>query len=167
MNQKNDLSFIVSHILELTLLLHVLFRMEKTTAHENKTNVIRYFILKWLIKKSPRNLTEISVSLVIKKNTLSELLDRMLKDGLIQRQFDLRDRRKILLSITGTGRSAVRGFEELFTQNIERFMKKLAPVDRREFLLAAATMIRISEHVEICNKKESPRQSHSDTGESK
>lgn len=163
MNQKNDLSFIVSHILELTVLLHVLFRMEKTTAHENKTNVIRYFILKWLITKSPRNLTEISVSLVIKKNTLSELLDRMVKDGLIRRQFDLRDRRKILLSITGTGRRAVRGFEELFTQNIERFMKKLAPAERREFLLAAATMIRISE---ICNKKESPQQSRGETGES-
>lgn len=166
MNQKNDLSFIVSHILELTVLLHVLFRMEKTTAHENKTNVIRYYILKWLIKKSPRNLTEISVSLVIKKNTLSELLDRMVKDGLIQRQFDLGDRRKILLSITDTGRSAVRGFEDVFTKNIERFMEKLAVGERRAFLTAAATMIRISKHVEICNEKESPRQSRHDTGES-
>jgi DNA-binding MarR family transcriptional regulator len=166
MNQKNDLSFIVSHILELTVLLHVLFRMEKTTAHENKTNVIRYYILKWLIKKSPRNLTEISVSLVIKKNTLSELLDRMVKDGLIQRQFDLGDRRKILLSITDTGRSAVQGFEDVFTKNIERFMEKLAIGERRAFLTAAATMIRISKHVEICHKKESLRQSRRDTGES-
>jgi DNA-binding MarR family transcriptional regulator len=166
MNQRNDLSFIVSHLLELTTLLHVLFRMDKTTVHENKTNVIRYYILKWLIKKSPRNLTEISISLVMKKNTLSELLDRMVKDGLIQRQFDLRDRRKTLLSITDTGRRAVRGFENVFTKNIERFMGKLAIGERREFLTAAATMIRISGRVEICHKKESPLPSHRDTGES-
>jgi DNA-binding MarR family transcriptional regulator len=118
MNKKNDLSFIVSHLLELTSLLHVLFRMDETSALENKTNVIRYYILKWLMLKSPRNLTEISISLLMKKSTLSELLDRMVKDGLIQRQFDLGDRRKILLSITDAGRSAVRGFEELFTKNI-------------------------------------------------
>jgi DNA-binding MarR family transcriptional regulator len=103
---------------------------------------------------------------VIKKNTLSELLDRMVKDGLIQRQFDLGDRRKILLSITDTGRSAVRGFEDVFTKNIERFMEKLAVGERRAFLTAAATMIRISKHVEICNEKESPRQSRHDKGES-
>lgn len=166
MNQRNDLSFIVSHLLELTTLLHVLFRMDKTTVHENKTNVIRYYILKWLIKKSPRNLTEISISLVMKKNTLSELLDRMVKDGLIRRQFDLRDRRKTLLSITDTGRSAVQGFENVFAKNIERFMEKLAIGERRVFLTAAATMIRISGRVEACHKKESPRQSRRDTGES-
>ena len=144
MNKKPGMPFVVSHLMELTGLFHGLFRGGLGKRRENKTNMIRYYILKCLSQRGSVTLTTISGVLRLKKNTLSELFDRMVKDGLISRAADADDRRKTILSLRAKGDAAIAEFENFFQQNLDQFLIRLSTGERREFLGSLETIIRIS-----------------------
>jgi len=129
----------------LTGFFHGIFRMGPTLPTEVRTNVVRHRILKCLEKSGPHNLTEVSATLDVKKNTLSELMDRMVRDGLVARELSPADRRVVRLRITPAGRSAIRGFEKSMMDNIGQFLKGLDAEDRRDVVAAMESMTRILE----------------------
>lgn len=101
MNYKERLTRVSSHIMTLTGFFHGVIRMDTTMPAETRTNLVRYHILKCLERRGPHHLTEISATLAVKKNTLSELLDRMVRDDLVDRAFAPDDRRKTILGKIG------------------------------------------------------------------
>jgi len=130
----------------LTGFFHGVIRLEPFVAkhrHEAKTYVVRYHILKCLEYKDVRHPTDISVALSVKKNTLSELLDRMVRDGLVRREVDPDDRRMITLRITPAGRLAARAFEKTLMANLRTFLMTLAEADRRDLVQAIEALVRI------------------------
>jgi DNA-binding MarR family transcriptional regulator len=143
MNYMGRLSRVSPHVMTLTGFFQGVIRRKPGTAADSRTNVVRYHILKCLERPGAHHLTEISNSLSVKKNTLSELLDRMVKDDLVERTFASDDRRKILLAITPKGRAAMKGFEKALMGNIEHFLEKLDEKDRRDVVEAIEVLIRI------------------------
>jgi DNA-binding MarR family transcriptional regulator len=145
MNYIDRLSRVSSHVMTLTGFFHGVIRMGPvaTPPAEAKPYVVRYHILKCLERREAHHLTEVSAILNVKKNTLSELLDRMARDGLVLREYDPDDRRKIILCITPAGKSAIKAFEKTLMANIGQFLETLEEEDRRDLVQAIESLIRI------------------------
>jgi DNA-binding MarR family transcriptional regulator len=148
MNYMARLSRVSSHMMTLTGFFHGIFRMGPALPTEVRTNVVRHRILKCLERRGPHNLTEVSAVLGVKKNTLSELLDRMVRDGLVAREFSPEDRRVVRLRMTPAGRSAIKGFERSLMDNIGQFLEGLGGEDRRDLVTAMESLTRILERHE-------------------
>ncbi len=147
MNYMDRLSRVSSHVMTLTGFFHGVIRLEgpfrPPAPPEARTNVVRYHILKCLERPGPHHLTEISATLNIKKNTTSELLDRMVRDKLVSRKYPSDDRRMVLLSLTPKGRASIKEFEKSLMANIENFLGTLSGPDRRDLVLAIESLVRI------------------------
>jgi DNA-binding MarR family transcriptional regulator len=129
----------------LTGFFHGIPSMGRPLPTEVRTNVVRHRILKCLERRGPHNLTEVSATLGVKKNTLSELLDRMVRDGLVAREFSPDDRRVVRLRMTPAGKSAIKEFERSLMDNIGQYLKGLDAEDRRDLVTAMESLVRILE----------------------
>jgi DNA-binding MarR family transcriptional regulator len=142
MNYIERLARISPHLMVLTGFFHGVVRSVPGAGADVRTNVVRYHILKCLGRKGPHHPTEISGLLQVKKNTLSELLDRMVRDGLVKREFASDDRRKILLGLTAKGRAAVKDYETALVDHIVEFLNGFSGDDRRKLVGSLELLIR-------------------------
>jgi DNA-binding MarR family transcriptional regulator len=142
MNYLTRLSGFSSQVMTLTGFFHGVLRVGQA-GEATKANVVRYHILKCLDRRGPHHLTEISSFLNIKKNTLSELLDRMVRDGLVRRSFPPDDRRVTRLRITPAGRTSIRAFEKGLMARLGRFLEGLDHDDREDLVVAIESLARI------------------------
>lgn len=145
MNYMVRLSRVSSHLMTLTGFFHGIPRIRRPLPTEVRTNVVRHRILKCLERRGPHNLTEVSAALGVKKNTLSELLGRMVRDGLVAREFSPDDRRVVRLRITPAGKSAIKAFERSLMDDIGQYLKGLDAEDRRDLVAAMESLVRILE----------------------
>jgi DNA-binding MarR family transcriptional regulator len=134
------LAGVSSHLMTLTGFFHGVLRVKTQLPG---TYVVRFHILKSLAPPGPHHLTEVSGALNIKKNTLSELLDRMVRDGLVRRAVSPKDRRMTILRLTPRGRAAIREFEKGLLERMERFLDGLGEEDRRDLVRAIESLVRI------------------------
>jgi DNA-binding MarR family transcriptional regulator len=128
------------HLMTLTGFFHGVLRVKSRLPG---TYVVRYHILKSLEPPRAHHLTEVAGVLNIKKNTLSELIDRMVRDGLVRRAVSPRDRRVTVLRLTPGGRAAIREFEKGLMERMERFLDDLGEEDRRDLVRAIESLARI------------------------
>ena len=125
MNKNDRLPFIAAHLNELGLLFHNLLAGGAFLGPDKRTNIARYKILKSLDMHGAHCLTDISHCAHYKKNTLSELLDRMVSGGLVLRRSNDRDRRKTDLSVTAAGRATIKNFEKAFVRVMNDYLVTL------------------------------------------
>jgi len=151
MNHLGRLAGFSSQLMTLTGFFHGVLRLDQMRASAGrtgpgaKTNVVRYHILKCLERRKICHAAEVSGVLNIKKNTLSELLDRMVRDGQVRRSFATDDRRVTLLRITPQGRTSIRDFENGLMDKLEHYLEGLAKDDREDLVRAIESLARILE----------------------
>ncbi|MDA8335542.1 MAG: MarR family transcriptional regulator [Peptococcaceae bacterium] len=68
----------------------------------------RYRILRYLHSREEVNMSRMQAHLLVSGPTLTELVDGLVQDGLVQRVRDRGDRRMVFLRLTGTGREVYR-----------------------------------------------------------
>jgi DNA-binding MarR family transcriptional regulator len=68
----------------------------------------RYRILRYLQSRSEVNMSEMQDSLLVSGPTLTELVDGLVRSGLVMRMRDERDRRMVYLRLTDEGRETYR-----------------------------------------------------------
>jgi DNA-binding MarR family transcriptional regulator len=68
----------------------------------------RYRILRYLQSRSEVNMSEMQDSLLVSGSTLTELVDGLVRSGLVMRMRDERDRRMVYLRLTDEGRETYR-----------------------------------------------------------
>jgi DNA-binding MarR family transcriptional regulator len=144
MNKKARLPFIAANLNELGSLFHNLLGGGAFLGPDKRTNIARYKILKSLDAPGAHCLTGISHGVHYKKNTLSELLDRMVGDGLVLRRSNERDRRKTDLAITPAGRAAIKSFEQKFVRIMNGYLSTLPIALRESFLDSLGSLVEIS-----------------------
>jgi DNA-binding MarR family transcriptional regulator len=147
MNKKDGLLFVAAHLSELGSLFHDLLgggAFLGSDRRDQRTNIARYQILKSLDINGAHCLTDISHCAHYKKNTLSELLDRMVGGGLVLRRSNDRDRRKTDLAITAAGRATIRKFEQDFVRVMNDYLVTLPAPLRESFLNSLRTLVEIS-----------------------
>jgi DNA-binding MarR family transcriptional regulator len=74
-------------------------------------------------------MTELSQILSVTLPTMTAMIDRLIQSGLVNRERDERDRRVVLVSLTGEGKKIIRNLMDVRKQEIE---KVLAMLDLRE-----------------------------------
>jgi len=129
MNKTIEEIIHLEYLVDFSSFVHRLFRI---AGGHSKTTIVRYYLLKLLEQKGKQNVTELSELLLLKKNALSQLLDRMYKDGLIDRCTDSEDRRKLNLSISPKGTEIVKEFEESFSLNLRKYSMNIPVSDQKE-----------------------------------
>lgn len=144
MNNKDRLTFIVAHLIELSSLFHDLLSGGTFLGPNKRTSIARYKILKSLDISESQCLTAISNCVHYKKNTLSELMNRMANDGLVLRRSNAHDRRKTELTITAAGRAALNNFEQAFLRVMNGFLDTLPAPLRESFLKSLGSLVEIS-----------------------
>lgn len=138
------MAFITAHISEIGSLFKSMFKDGSFFDADRRTNIARYKILRAVSENKPQCLTEIALSVRYKKNTLSEMLNRMVNDKLVVRQDFAKDRRKINLRITAAGRTAMLEFEKQFAAIMEAALDKMSPLLRESFLQSLGALVMVS-----------------------
>lgn len=149
MNYQEELRLIAASLLELESLFHGLYNIDIPMHKDKKTGIRRYQVLKILEKEEEQNLTDLNRFLHMRKNSCSELLDRMVKDGLLERNPSREDRRKTFFRLTGTGRRAIGEFEDLFVGRISKLFQDLPDTEVKRFVDSLETIIGIAKKINM------------------
>lgn len=96
----------------------------------------RYRILRYLQSRSEVNMSEMQASLLVCGSTLTELVDGLVRSGLVLRVRDQGDRRMVYLRLTGEGREVYR---EVLSFRCERLKEALAGASADREAQAGAT----------------------------
>lgn len=93
-----------------------------------------------LIRHGALTMTEISNYLRISKQQATQTVDKMIRQGLVQRQPDPDDRRKIHVVITDEGRELVKNCRALMAQQMEEKISALSDEDYEKLHTALEMM---------------------------
>ncbi len=88
-------------------------------------SIPRYRILRYLQSRSEVNMRELQGSLLVCGSTLTELVDGLVRSGLVLRMRDQGDRRMVYLRLTGEGREA---YQEVLAFRCDRLKEVMAGV---------------------------------------
>ena len=149
MNYLESLRAMTVHLLELESLFHGIFSVDVLQDKDKVTSIKRYKVLKVIETDGPQNLTVLCRRFHMRKNSCSELLDRMLKDELVERTPSDTDRRKIYFHLTGKGTELIGNFEERFAERISTLFKDLPGNEVNEFMDALKTMVTVAKKISV------------------
>lgn len=82
-----------------------------------------------LEEKMPLTIHNLAEELYLERSTVSRLVDSLVKEGLVERQINERNRREILVSLTNQGRRAV---QQVRNQSIAFFRSTLEHLSEEE-----------------------------------
>lgn len=85
--------------------------------------------LRQLARRGPVSAGELARAISVSQATITGVLDRLERPGLIQRRRDARDRRRVVVELTAAGEDAVRDSPPPLH---ERFMVRLAALPERQ-----------------------------------
>jgi len=79
-------------------------------------------------------MTELSQILSVTLPTMTAMIDRLIQSGLVNRERDERDRRVVLVRLTGEGKKIIHNLMEVRKQEIEKVLKMLDQKEVEIFL---------------------------------
>ncbi len=147
MNYRKEIKSISNSLIDLVLLFHGPYRVGYSITKEKRTNLQRYLILKLIERNKKMNITSISKCLDIKKNTLSELINRMVNDKLLYRKISDNDRRKVYFSLTKFGKENIEEFEKNYENKLTGFIDKMKKEEAKELIELFKQMINLSKKI--------------------
>jgi len=149
MDYKDRLRLLLVDFMQLQSLFHKIYQVEMPMYRHRITNIRRYQVLKILEMEGEINLTGLCQGIQLRKNSCSELLDRMMKDSLISRLPSDSDRRMTYFSLTERGKEAVKEFEEMMAGRLAEWFKDLSEQEVAGFMSALSTLIDLSRKIKI------------------
>ncbi|MGH2734784.1 MAG: MarR family winged helix-turn-helix transcriptional regulator [Actinomycetota bacterium] len=93
-------------------------------------SMVRYRILRRLAQEQCRN-SELAARVRVSSPTASAVIDSLAKAGWVERKADPRDRRAVVLALTGEGRQELRRTEDALEVELTELLSKLDPDDAR------------------------------------
>jgi DNA-binding MarR family transcriptional regulator len=96
----------------------------------------------------PRRITELAVSEVLAQPTVTQLVDRLQRRGLVERTRDARDGRVVLVSITDAGRAALEGTREEYRVTLRAAAADLPDADLDALVAATRALERLIDAVQ-------------------
>jgi DNA-binding MarR family transcriptional regulator len=80
------------------------------------------------------SMTELSQILSVTLPTMTAMIDRLIQSGLVKRERDERDRRVVLVRLTGDGKKVISNLMEIRKQEIEKVLRTLEHEEVEVFL---------------------------------
>ena len=88
-----------------------------------------------IISKKPAQMNELGHELMVSSPTITSLIDRMEKKGLVKRAEDCKDRRKIEIQLTPEGKKLYEKAREQYREFLQKPVSVLTPEETTELLL--------------------------------
>lgn len=123
------------HLLALLLFYHKqLFKQECGIAG---VQAAQYRLLGMLMKEGSLSMSALGTRLFISKPYMTSLVDSLIKDGFVERQPDLKDRRVINITITQKGMNQLESAKCLYKSNVKQILSGLSSQDLETLCLSA------------------------------
>ncbi|WP_282936523.1 MarR family transcriptional regulator [Paenibacillus sp. RC67] len=122
---------------EIATIMQSQFQLELTRA--------QFYILKLISEDGPCTITQLSKKFGINTSTVSTMINKLVQDELISREYSNDDRRKVFVSITQYGSDVLKQELLHYSQILERY---LSPLNQEEL----ETFVNIFEKIVIANR---------------
>jgi DNA-binding MarR family transcriptional regulator len=114
---------------DLFLFLRTIYHYERNIAAQFGLNFQEIYLLQTLRRKSPQCLTDIANVLDIPMFSASRLVGRLIKQGLLAKEKDPKDRRSILLTLLPEGEKIV---QRIMDDSYTRIMQNIQNIDEEK-----------------------------------
>jgi len=118
----------------LPLLLREFGRMEKNDLVRGKITLPQMIALDALTRRERLKMTELAGILAVKMSSATVLADRLIGQGMVQRQRDEKDRRLVWVSLTPKGRKVVSRFVHDKRRSVRTIFGVLTSEERAQYL---------------------------------
>ncbi|MGI6031309.1 MAG: MarR family winged helix-turn-helix transcriptional regulator [Eubacteriales bacterium] len=101
-------------------------------AKEYRVNVIQIHILAALVNQGSLSMSSVAQRLNMSKQQATQTVNRMEELGVIRREQDPQDRRRINIVLSDKGMEVAHKLQEIMTRQVEKALAVLSEEDRRE-----------------------------------
>jgi DNA-binding MarR family transcriptional regulator len=112
----------------------------RQTAALGETSLTAAATLSTLVASGPCRLTDLAVTQGVSQPSMSVMIARLERHGMVERQRDPSDGRIVLVAITGAGRELLRRRAAARTAFLSSLVGELAPADKDALAAAAAAL---------------------------
>ena len=113
-------------------------------------------VMQHLARTGPLTVGEAAKHFARAQSVVSELCDRLVGDGLVERMRDERDRRRVLVWLTPAGHELIeRDREVLSPELVQASMERMKAADRRALVAGMRALVAAAD--ELMNKKRGKR----------
>lgn len=110
--------------------------------HEEQTATILQLIALQFLKEQPNGtVSELANYLKLSKSSATQLVERLVKAGSVERTMDVKDRRIIRLNITDIGEKEYVAIRKKFMEKMQKIVSKIPAKDVRELIRIHTNLI--------------------------
>jgi len=106
-------------------------------------------VLKELRDASPRSVSELAAAVNLSQATVTGILDRLDRKGMIDRVRDAKDRRRVLVSPTGAAQHALAGAPPLLQEHFTRRFAALPDWQQTQILSSLQRIVALMEATDV------------------
>jgi DNA-binding MarR family transcriptional regulator len=92
---------------QLAYTFNALLKLSREVLKEHDVTGPQYGVLRILQRRGPSTMSELSAELLVTAGNITGLVDRLVRDGLVERETDPADRRVVRTRLTDAGRTLV------------------------------------------------------------
>lgn len=138
MNNTNLTEQLFSTIVQLRKLIS----KQAYESHEEKmATMLQFSALNFLKDQSEVNVGDLAEFLQLSKSSATQLIERLVKMGLVKRISDKQDRRVIRLTITSKGEDEFVALKKKIMEKMNRFLSKIPEKDIKELIRIHSNLI--------------------------
>ncbi|MBT9138417.1 MAG: hypothetical protein DDT31_00977 [Syntrophomonadaceae bacterium] len=113
----------------------------------------QYLALDILVGKGKCMITELSRSLGVALNTMTELVNRLVKKRFVEKSSDMKDRRIVWVSLTGEGLKIIQRINERKQEHISAILERVSQRDRQILIDILKIVSQVMRKVEMDSLK--------------
>jgi DNA-binding MarR family transcriptional regulator len=127
--RDEDLDAVIGAVLRATQAF-VGLALRSLSAAGTSITLPQYRMLVTLDAKGDQNVRDLAAGLGVDRSTATRMCNRLVTTGLIDRTTDPSDRRAVVISLTGPGRSVVAAVTKSRRENVARLLRSVPPSRR-------------------------------------
>jgi DNA-binding MarR family transcriptional regulator len=132
-------------LLEMTMTVEAFNRVFIRLSSVQRLSLTTLSVLHTLERSQPMNLTELTATEQVTQPAMTQLVTRLVNDGLVERMPDPRDRRSVLVKITQAGAESVRARRTSRIAKLAPLIAELTSQERQAIAAALPALRRIVE----------------------
>ncbi|WP_171653873.1 MarR family winged helix-turn-helix transcriptional regulator [Paenibacillus foliorum] len=92
------------------------------------------YVLKLISDEEPCKMTDLAKGLGVNASTISTMINRLVQDGLISREYGSSDRRNVFVSITQRGNDVLKQHLQNYSEVLQQYLSHLEPKELETFV---------------------------------
>lgn len=130
-------------------MLGAMLRLARPVCGEVELTPQQYLLLKLLEDEGPMSLGALRARMSVAQSTVSEMVARMARGGLISKRRDTIDRRTVRLVVTGSARALMRERAKEFRARSAHILSALSIDEQERYLEAVETLVTLIERAVV------------------